>query len=110
MGGCYEILWQGRKRLIEWYESEENNFIPVADEEQERIKAIFKKDIKERDRKDARVNFRVNSYDLALFKAKARQEGLNYQSLLAQLIHKYARSKWWISLEQYVSSCAIFPE
>ena len=81
------------KELIDWYESESDNFKPVSIEEEKRIQAIFQQDLKDRQRKDARVNFRVNSRDLALFKAKALQEGINYQSLLAQIVHKYTRSK-----------------
>ena len=81
------------KELIEAYESEADNYIPVSKEEESRIKELFRMDIEDRYRKDARVNFRVNSYDLTLFKAKALREGVSYQTLLAQIVHKYARSK-----------------
>lgn len=80
------------KELIDWYESEENNFKPVSIEEKSRIQAIFQQDLKDRKKKDARVNFRVNSLDLALFKAKALREGISYQSLLARIVHKYTQS------------------
>ena len=68
------------KELIEWYESESDNFIPVSSEENMRFQAIFQQDLIDRRKKDARVNFRVNSRDLALFKAKALREGISYQS------------------------------
>lgn len=80
------------KELIEWYESESDNFIPVSIEEDKRLQAVFQQDLKDRRKKDARVNFRVNSHDLALFKAKALREGISYQSLLAQIVHKYTQS------------------
>ena len=80
------------KELIEWYESESDNFKPVSDKEDSRLQAIFQQDLIDRRKKDARVNFRVNSRDLALFKAKALREGISYQSLLAQIVHKYTQS------------------
>ena len=80
------------KELVEWYESESDNFKPVSSKEDRRLQAIFQQNLKDRRKKDARVNFRVNSHDLALFKAKALREGISYQSLLAQIVHKYTQS------------------
>jgi len=41
-------------------------------------------------RKDRRMNIRISKMDLDLIKAKAAQEGLPYQTLVASIIHKYA--------------------
>lgn len=41
-------------------------------------------------KKDARVNIRISSSDLAQLKRKAAYEGLPYQTLIASLLHKYA--------------------
>jgi len=43
-------------------------------------------------KKDARINIRMSSVDLDLIKQKAVQEGLPYQSLIASVLHKYARN------------------
>lgn len=80
------------KELIDWYEEEHDNFKPVAPSEEERLKGIFRKGIAERQRKDARVNFRINSRDLTLFKARALREGVSYQNLISQLIRRYIQS------------------
>ena len=41
-------------------------------------------------RKDARINIRLSSADLAMLKRRAAEEGLPYQSLIASVLHKYA--------------------
>lgn len=43
-----------------------------------------------RRRKDAVLNIRINSYDLASIKKKAKARGIPYQSLVSELIHIYA--------------------
>lgn len=40
-------------------------------------------------RKDQRMNIRINSRDLLQLKAKALEEGIPYQTLVGSLIHKY---------------------
>lgn len=44
-----------------------------------------------RRRKDAVLNIRVNSEDLASLKEKARVLGVPYQTFVSELIHIYAR-------------------
>ncbi len=39
--------------------------------------------------KNATVNFRVNRFALARFKAKANEQGMPYQTLLASIMHQY---------------------
>jgi len=40
-------------------------------------------------RKDARINIRLSSKDLRALQAKAMQEGIPYQTLVASVLHKY---------------------
>ena len=40
-------------------------------------------------RKDQRMNIRISRMDLNRIKAKAAEEGLPYQTLVAGIIHKY---------------------
>ena len=41
-------------------------------------------------RKDQRMNIRISKADLNRIKAKAAEEGIPYQTLVASIIHKYA--------------------
>lgn len=41
-------------------------------------------------RKDARVNIRISSNDLARLKQKAAYKGLPYQTFIASVLHEYA--------------------
>lgn len=41
-------------------------------------------------RKDARVNIRISSTDLARLKQKAAYKGLPYQTFIASVLHEYA--------------------
>jgi len=41
-------------------------------------------------RKDQRMNIRISRADLNRIKAKAAEEGIPYQTLVASIIHKYA--------------------
>ena len=43
-------------------------------------------------RKDAVLNIRVNSEDLAGIKEKARRLGVKYQAFLSELLHRVAHS------------------
>ena len=40
-------------------------------------------------KKDARINIRLSSRDLRALQAKAMQEGIPYQTLVASVLHKY---------------------
>ena len=48
-------------------------------------------------RKDQRMNIRISKTDLNRIKAKAAEEGIPYQTLVASIIHKYVSGR---SLEQ----------
>ena len=43
--------------------------------------------------KDKRVNIRLSSVDLAEIQAKALEQGLPYQTLIASVVHKYVTGK-----------------
>jgi predicted DNA binding CopG/RHH family protein len=43
--------------------------------------------------KQKRINIRMNERDLRRIRAKAIEEGIPYQSLIAMLIHKYIEGK-----------------
>lgn len=43
--------------------------------------------------KDKRVNIRLSSVDLLDIQARALEEGLPYQTLIASVLHKYATGK-----------------
>jgi predicted DNA binding CopG/RHH family protein len=43
--------------------------------------------------KDKRVNIRLSSVDLLDIQAKALQEGMPYQTLIASVLHKYVTGK-----------------
>lgn len=43
--------------------------------------------------KDKRVNIRLSSVDLLDIQAKALEEGMPYQTLIASVLHKYATGK-----------------
>ena len=44
-------------------------------------------------KKNKRINIRLTNTDFQLIKAKALNEGLPYQSLIASLIHKYVKNQ-----------------
>jgi predicted DNA binding CopG/RHH family protein len=43
--------------------------------------------------KDRRVNIRLSSMDLADIQARALQEGMPYQTLIASILHKYLNGR-----------------
>lgn len=73
------------KELISAYER--GDFRPVK--EQKKAKRAAVQAAKRYMRKDARINIRLSSADLAMLKQRAVEEGLPYQSLIASVLHKY---------------------
>ena len=62
-------------------------FVPVDKQEYEQIiNAIAAR------KKDAVLNIRVNSHDLANIKYKAERLGIRYQTFLSELIHRVAQA------------------
>lgn len=63
------------------------HFIPVEKQEYEQIiNAIAAR------KKDAVLNIRVNSHDLANIKYKAHQLGIRYQTFISEVIHRIAQA------------------
>ena len=62
--------------------------------EKMRITDIFK----DAERKDKRVSIRLNSRDLEKIRAKARENFLPYQTLIASVLHNFAQGKIKIEL------------
>jgi predicted DNA binding CopG/RHH family protein len=56
--------------------------------------------------KDRRVNIRLSSGDLQDIQARALQEGMPYQTLIASILHKYVTGR----LEEHSASAARAPE
>lgn len=73
------------KELIGAYERGE--FRPARDQKKANRAAV--EAAKRYMRKDARINIRLSSADLAMLKQRAVEEGLPYQSLIASVLHKY---------------------
>lgn len=44
-------------------------------------------------RKDSRINIRISRMDLEGIRAKALQEGIPYQTLIASILHKYVSGR-----------------
>lgn len=62
-------------------------FVPVDKHEYEQIVyAIAAR------KKDAVLNIRVNSHDLASIKQKAQRLGIRYQTFISEVIHRVARA------------------
>ena len=62
-------------------------FVPVDKQEYEQIvHAISAR------KKDAVLNIRVNSHDLASIKHRAQQLGIRYQTFISEVIHRVAQA------------------
>jgi predicted DNA binding CopG/RHH family protein len=44
-------------------------------------------------RKDSRVNIRISSRDLEALQAKAVEDGIPYQTLMASILHRYVAGR-----------------
>ncbi len=73
------------------------NKFPV--DEEERIMAKLKYAVlNSRQKKDSKITFRLPKDDLIGLKAKAKHAGIDYQPLLAAIIHKYVMNEIKIEL------------
>lgn len=84
----------------EFHDEEEKNLIAAYDrgefksvKDQEAAKHAAVQAAKSYLRKDARINIRLSSADLAMLKLRAAEEGLPYQSLIASVLHKYVSGR-----------------
>ena len=73
-----------------------NRFTSV---EEERLRAKLKEAaLHSKKKKDSKITFRLPKDDLIGLKAKAQYTGIDYQPLLAALIHKYVKNEIKIEL------------
>ena len=70
-----------------WIEGHLEEYVPVRGKEYDEIVEAL-----ERRKKDAVLNVRVNSYDLAHIKQKARKLGVKYQTFISEILHKVAEA------------------
>jgi len=70
-----------------WLEDHAGELVPASKEKFELIRQAI-----ERRRKDAVLNIRVNSYDLAHLKQKAQKLGVKYQTFISEVLHKVAEA------------------
>ena len=81
-------LDQYEEEVLQAFES--GNLIPVATKaELERMREAARSTAI----KDQRINIRLSTGDLRDIQAKALQEGLPYQTLIASVLHKYVTGR-----------------
>jgi predicted DNA binding CopG/RHH family protein len=66
-----------REREIDQYKS-------VSAEKKKKIKKII-----DQTKKNKAISLRINNYDLEKIKEKAEREGVPYQTLITNILHKY---------------------
>ncbi len=62
-------------------------FVPVSKEKFNEIAKAL-----EARKKDAVLNIRINQYDLANIKQKAKKLGIKYQTFISEILHKVAQA------------------
>ena len=80
------------KKILESIERGEWRSVSNLKKEMERAKKAASNSL----RKDARINIRISSVDLAHLKQKAAYEGLPYQTLISSILHKFAAGRDFI--------------
>ncbi len=73
-----------------------NSLSPV--EEDRLLLKLKEAALRSKKKKDSKITFRLPKDDLIGLKAKARQSGIDYQPLLAAIIHKYVKNEIKIEL------------
>lgn len=64
---------------------DKGELVPVSRQEFDEIAQLLAQR-----RKDAVLNIRINSQDLAAIKEKARKMGVKYQTFIAEMLHRVA--------------------
>lgn len=77
------------REILEAYQAGELHLVPNQDEEIAGLRDYAEAVL----RKDSRINIRISSRDLRLLQARAIQEGIPYQTLVASVIHKYVEGR-----------------
>ncbi len=75
--------------ILDRFERGELRTAPGADREMEDAREAAHNTFK----KTRRVNLRVTERDYMLVRARAREEGIPYQTLLSSIIHKYVSGR-----------------
>lgn len=73
------------QEILDAIESGKWPLAPVTKEKKQYYAAIARNTF----RKDQRMNIRISKIDLERLKAKAAEEGIPYQTLVASILHKY---------------------
>ncbi|MCI0445309.1 hypothetical protein L0244_01505 [bacterium] len=73
------------KEILDAIESGQWQLVKPKRSELQRYARIAKNTL----RKSERMNIRISKFDLNRIKAKAAEEGIPYQTLVASIIHKY---------------------
>ena len=65
-------------------ENEMDQYKSVSEEKKEKIEKII-----DQSKKNKAISLRINNYDLEKIKEKAEREGVPYQTLITNILHKY---------------------
>ncbi len=84
----YYELEQEEQDLLEAIERGEYTRVPNAKKEIARYRSYFAESLN----RNRNINIRLSERDLHKLKAKAQEEGLPYQTLIASLLHKYVNN------------------
>ncbi|MDD5568175.1 MAG: hypothetical protein PHY88_03100 [Candidatus Omnitrophica bacterium] len=71
----------------QWIEDHAEEFVPITGPEYDFIVASL-----ERKRKEMVLNMRINGDDLKAIKEKARKVGVKYQTLISEILHRFAKA------------------
>ncbi len=94
-----EFFNEDERQEIEDFEASWKPGTKFAADEEARIMAKLKEAVMtSRLRKDSKISFRLPKDDLIGLKAKARRAGIEYQPLLAAIVHKYVMDEIKIEL------------
>ncbi len=81
-----KLLFDKEEReILEAIEKGKWPMTPVTKEQKQYYATIARNTF----RKDQRMNIRISKVDLERLKAKAAEEGIPYQTLVASILHKY---------------------
>ena len=83
------IFDQEEKEILESYERGEFKRVKNFSKEARLIQKAAAKTL----RKDSRVNIRMASRDLENIRARAVEEGIPYQTLIASILHKFVSGR-----------------
>ena len=71
-------------------EDHAEEFEPVTGDERREIETII-----DEARRSRQVNLRMSEFDLELVKKRAQAEGIPYQTLINQIVHKYVTDQMY---------------